>query len=140
MKVKKDCWDNRHSPALWLSCKQVCFAWFFDSLHAEIYKNNIRVTLVCPGFVNTSISKNVLIGNVSPQGKLEIAAGNGMSSKRFAVLMIKAIKNRRGEVYLSGMKEKFGMYLKRFFQNYFLFLSRKYPLLNLQNILTCQNM
>ena len=30
---------------------------FFDSLRAEHYKDQIAVTLVCPGFVNTNISK-----------------------------------------------------------------------------------
>lgn len=27
------------------------------------YQNNIAVTLVCPGFINTNISKNALTGN-----------------------------------------------------------------------------
>ena len=31
---------------------------FFDSLRAEHHNDNIAVTLVCPGFVNTNISKN----------------------------------------------------------------------------------
>ena len=34
---------------------------FFDSLRAEHFKDNITVTLVCPGFVNTNVSKNALI-------------------------------------------------------------------------------
>ena len=42
---------------------------FFDSLRAEQYKNNIFVTLVCPGFVNTNISLNALTGDGTPQKK-----------------------------------------------------------------------
>jgi short-subunit dehydrogenase len=98
---------------------------FFDSLRAETYKKNIAVTLVCPGFVNTNISKNALTGDGSLQGKLDAATGNGMSPKRFAVLMIKAIKNKREEVYISGMKEKFGVYTKRFCPKIFSILVRK---------------
>ena len=33
---------------------------FFDSLRAEVYDDNISITLICPGFVNTNISKNAL--------------------------------------------------------------------------------
>jgi dehydrogenase/reductase SDR family protein 7B len=100
---------------------------FFDSLRAETYKKNIIVTLVCPGFVNTDISKNALTGNGSPQGKLDKATGNGMSPKRFAILMIKAIENRKEEVYISGVKEKLGVYVKRFFPRLFSKLVRKIP-------------
>ena len=42
---------------------------FFDSLRAEQYKNNIFVTLVCPGFVNSNISLNALTGDGTPQKK-----------------------------------------------------------------------
>ena len=49
---------------------------FFDSLRAEQYKNNIIVTLVCPGFVNTNISLNALTGDGSPQEK------NGYSNQK----------------------------------------------------------
>ena len=100
---------------------------FFDSLRAETYKKNIIVTLVCPGVVNTDISKNALTGNGSPQGKLDKATGNGMSPKRFAILMIKAIENRKEEVYISGVKEKLGVYVKRFFPRLFSKLVRKIP-------------
>ena len=98
---------------------------FFDSLRAETYKKNIAVTLVCPGFVNTNVSKNALIGNGSPQGKLDTATGNGMSPKRFAVLMMKAIGKKKEEVYISGIKEKFGVYVKRFCPRLFSVLVRK---------------
>ena len=40
---------------------------FFDSLRAENHQNNIAVTLVCPGFVNTNVSKNALTGDGTPQ-------------------------------------------------------------------------
>jgi dehydrogenase/reductase SDR family protein 7B len=88
---------------------------FFDSLRAEVHKYNIKVTLVCPGFVNTDVSKNALTGDGSPQGKMDVATANGISAERFATLMAKAIKNEKKEVYIAGAKEKLGVYVKRFF-------------------------
>ena len=86
---------------------------FFDSLRAENHKNNIAVTLVCPGFVNTKISLNALTRNGTPQQKMDVATANGIAPKRFAKLMAKSIKNKKEEVYIAGTKEKLGVYVKR---------------------------
>ena len=88
---------------------------FFDSLRAEHYKDNVSVTLVCPGFVTTNVSKNALTGDGSPQNKMDSATKNGIDSDRFAKLMLKAIKNKREEVYIGGAKERLAVYVKRFF-------------------------
>lgn len=88
---------------------------FFDSLRAEHYNDNIAVTLICPGFVTTNVSKNALTGDGSPQNKMDTATANGIAPKRFAKLMLKVIKNKREEVYIAGVKEKLGVYAKRFF-------------------------
>jgi short-subunit dehydrogenase len=88
---------------------------FFDSLRAEHYKDQIAVTLVCPGFVNTNISINALTGSGTPQQKMDIATANGIDPERFAKLMAKAIKNKKEEVYIAGAKEKLGVFAKRFY-------------------------
>lgn len=88
---------------------------FFDSLRAEQHQNNISVTLICPGFVNTNISKNALTGNGAPQEKMDAATANGIQPERFAKLMAKAIRKKKEEVYIAGAKEKLGVYTKRFF-------------------------
>lgn len=88
---------------------------FFDSLRAEHHKDNIAVTLVCPGFVTTNVSKNALTGNGSPQNSMDTATANGINPDRFAELMIKAIRKKKEEVYIAGAKEKLGVYTKRFF-------------------------
>ncbi|TYP99568.1 short-subunit dehydrogenase [Tenacibaculum adriaticum] len=88
---------------------------FFDSLRAEVFNNNIKVTLVCPGFVTTNVSKNALTGNGSPQETMDAATANGIDPNRFAKLMLKAIKKEKEEVYIAGAKEKLGVYMKRFY-------------------------
>ena len=88
---------------------------FFDSLRAEVYANNISVTLICPGFVNTDVSINALTGDGTPQQKMDTATANGISPERFSVLMTKAIYRKKEEVCIAGAKEKLGVYVKRFF-------------------------
>lgn len=98
---------------------------FFDSLRAETHPDNIAVTLVCPGFVNTNISINALTGNGTPQQKMDIATKNGIQPERFAKLMAKAIQKKKEEVYIAGAKEKLGVYVKRFFPKILSIMIRK---------------
>lgn len=98
---------------------------FFDSLRAENYKNNISVTLVCPGFVKTNVSINALTGNGTAQNKMDVATQNGIAPNRFAKLMAKAIYTKKEEVYIAGAKEKSGVYVKRFFPKLLSIMIRK---------------
>ena len=98
---------------------------FFDSLRAENHKNNIVVSLICPGFINTNVSKNALTGNGTALGKMDVATGKGMSAEHCATLIIKAIEKQKAEVYIAGAKEKMGVYVKRFFPKLFAVLIRK---------------
>jgi short-subunit dehydrogenase len=98
---------------------------FFDSLRAEHFKDNITVTLVCPGFVNTNVSKNALIGDGTKQDKMDEATEKGIVPARFARLMITAIKNNKEEVYIAGFKEKLGVYAKRYYPKLVSIMIRK---------------
>lgn len=98
---------------------------FFDSLRAENYEHNIKVTLICPGFVRTNISLNALTGDGSKQQKMDKATANGIHPDRFAKLMIKAIEKQKEEAYIAGAKEKLGVYVKRFFPKLFSIMIRK---------------
>lgn len=88
---------------------------FFDSLRAENHSNNITVTLVCSGFVNTNVSINALTGDGTPQNKMDTATNKGIAPERFAKIMVKAIFKKKEEVYIAGAKEKLGVYAKRFY-------------------------
>ena len=98
---------------------------FFDSLRAELFKDHIAVTLICPGFVKTNISLNALTGDGSPQEKMDTATNNGIEPTRFAKLMARAIAKKKEEVYIAGAKEKLGVYVKRFFPKLLSIMIRK---------------
>jgi short-subunit dehydrogenase len=88
---------------------------FFDSLRAEVYTNNIKITLVCPGFVQTNVSINALTGNGTPQNKMDTATKNGLTSQVFSKRLLRAIEQEKQEVYIGGFKEILAVYVKRFF-------------------------
>ncbi len=89
---------------------------FFDSLRAELWKEskNIFVTLVCPGWINTNLSIVALMGDGSPQNKKDDTHQKGMSPTVFAKKLIRAIGNKKREVYIGGTKEVLAIYLNRF--------------------------
>lgn len=87
---------------------------FFDSLRAEVYKNNIDVTLVCPGFVKTNVSINALVGNGSRQNTMDKGTENGLLPEYFVKRMLKAIARKKQEVVIGGKLEVLAVYMKRF--------------------------
>lgn len=85
---------------------------FFDALRLEHDKDNVKVTMICPGFVNTNVARNALTADGSQQGYQDEMTENGLDVKVFAKKMLKAIHKQKFEAYI-GKFEKFGVYVKR---------------------------
>ena len=98
---------------------------FYDALRAECHEHNIKVTIVCPGFIRTNISVNALTGDGSKQNTMDDAQANGMTPEECARQILKAIKSNKEEKYIGGLKEKSGIYVKRFFPGIFSKMVRK---------------
>jgi len=87
---------------------------FFDALRLEHDTDNIKVTMICPGFVNTNVARNALTADGSKQVHQDDMTENGLDVHVFAKRMLKAIKKEKFEAYI-GKFEANGIYLKRFF-------------------------
>lgn len=87
---------------------------FFDALRAEHFKDNVTVTLVCPGIIRTPISFSALTGDGTPLNKMDNAQAKGKPVDWSARKIVKAIEGKREEVYFGG-KEILLVYIKRFF-------------------------
>ncbi len=87
---------------------------FFDCLRLEHDADNVKVTMVCPGFVKTRISFNALTADGSPQDYMDKMQAQGLTSGQCAKKMIRGIEREKHEVYI-GKREVMGIYLKRFF-------------------------
>ncbi len=87
---------------------------FYDAVRAEMFDHNIGVTVICPGYIKTDISKNALSADGSKYGIMDNNQMNGLSAESCAKQIFKAISKNKNEVYIGGFKEVAGVYLKRF--------------------------
>tara|TARA_B100001059_G_scaffold104641_2_gene104458 strand:+ start:4920 stop:5711 length:792 start_codon:yes stop_codon:yes gene_type:complete len=85
---------------------------FFDVMRMEHQKDNIYVTMICPGFVRTPIAMNSLRGDGSVLGVDDLATRKGMKVEDFAKKMFRSVEQKKWEVSFGG-KEKLGIFLKR---------------------------
>jgi dehydrogenase/reductase SDR family protein 7B len=95
------------------AAKHALHGWF-DSLRAEVWRVGIKVTLVCPGYVQTAVSRNALGAAGEKHGQLDAKTARGISAERCAAAIVRGIEREREEIYVGGAKEIAGIYLKRF--------------------------
>jgi short-subunit dehydrogenase len=100
---------------------------FYDSLRAELWseQKNIFVTLICPGWIHTNVTLNALTGDGTALNEMDKTTEKGMSPKKCASKIIRAIQMKKEEAYIGGAKEVAGVYLKRFFPSIFSNVVRK---------------
>lgn len=87
---------------------------FFESLQAENMDNNIFVTLLIPGRVNTRISFNALTGGGEVWGKNDAGQSGGIPVEKATRTILHGISKRKKEVLIGG-KELIMVRIKRFF-------------------------
>lgn len=86
---------------------------FYDSLRAELWRDNIGVTIILPGYVRTEVSKNALKGDGTRHGEMDPSTGKGMAPEVCASRALDAVAAEREEVLIGGSEMR-GVYLKRF--------------------------
>tara|TARA_R110002072_G_scaffold286113_1_gene451085 strand:- start:4415 stop:5209 length:795 start_codon:yes stop_codon:yes gene_type:complete len=97
---------------------------FYESLLLEEEKNNIKVTIACPGKINTNISMNALNSNGEMHGKMDHNQETGMSAEECVKELLSAVQKEKKEV-LIGNREIKAVTLKRFFPKVFWKVIRK---------------
>ncbi len=96
---------------------------FFDSLRAELHDENIQVTLICPGYVNTNVTINALRGDGSPNSVMAESTRKGYEPDEFAQKALRIISHAKPEVYI-GRREAFAVYVNRFLPSVFRRIAR----------------
>ena len=99
---------------------------FLDSLRLEVGKHNVDITIIAPGKVITNFGKNKLDSQGNPFGKNSLMPF-GLSSKKAATIILKAIKNKKRQVIVSkwGDIAWFGVLVHRFFPSIYFFLAKR---------------
>ena len=91
---------------------------FFESLLLEEAKNNIYVTIACPGKINTPISVSALNKDGKAHGVMDHNQSTGMPVSECVNILLKAVDKCKKEI-LIGNKEIKAVTLKRFFPRLF---------------------
>lgn len=97
---------------------------FFETVHAENYDQNVRVTIVCPGRVQTNISFYALDKGGKQHGKMDAGQANGITPQKAAKQIVNAVYKRKREIRV-GSTELVMAYIKRFFPGLCAKLARK---------------
>lgn len=97
---------------------------FFDSLRMEVYTDNVKVLIVCPGKINTNISINAVNGSGGKHNKMDESTEKGMSAAECARQILNGINNNEEEIYIGG-KELKAVWMKRIFPKWFSKIIRK---------------
>ncbi len=97
---------------------------FYESLRAENYEQNIRVTMIIPGRINTDISVNAMTAEGKKHGVLDPGQATGMTSEKAAQLILKGILNQRKEIIV-GKFDTIMVHIRRFFPRLFYYMARK---------------
>jgi dehydrogenase/reductase SDR family member 7B len=107
------------------SASKFALSGFYEGLRAENFKENIQVTIVFPGFVQTNVSLNALTGKGKKQGTMDSGQSAGISAEECARRTLNGILQGKNEVYVTGFKEKFAVYVSRFLPSLFARIIRK---------------
>lgn len=87
---------------------------YYDALRSELHEHKIRVSVVCPGYILTNVSKNAITADGNPHNLTDKTHQKAMSSDVFARKMLKKIARGRNEFYIGG-PEVLSVYMMRWF-------------------------
>jgi short-subunit dehydrogenase len=86
---------------------------FFETLHLENKKNNIRASVIIPGRVRTKISIRALDSEGKEHGRMDPGQSRGISPEKAAETIIKGIVRNKREI-LVGSGELSMLFIRRF--------------------------
>lgn len=85
---------------------------FYDALRAEVWREGVKVTLICPGFIKTNVSLNAITGDGGTHGLMDSGQLRGMEAAECARQIWAAVAANKEEA-LIGAKEALFVRVKR---------------------------
>lgn len=85
---------------------------FYDAARAEHWRDGVKFTVACPGYIRTDVSKNAVDGKGGTHGKLDPGIEKGLPPEVCAAKIWQAVAREREEVLVG--KEGLMVYLKRY--------------------------
>lgn len=73
---------------------------FFDCLRTEVWKDNIKVTLIMPGYIRTQVSMNAVTASGEKLNQLGRNIGHGYPADKTAKQILKAVQKGKYEKFV----------------------------------------
>jgi len=80
---------------------------FYDALRSEVADMGIVIQVICPGYINTDISRNALKGDGSTHDVLDPNQANGISAEDCAAMIVQSIHKNKAEVLIAGSERRY---------------------------------
>ena len=77
-------------------------AGFTEAARAELWRDGLKFTLVCPGFVHTQVSVNALSGSGDRHGVMDQTIGQGLSAEACAEAIWRGVEKDKEELLIAG--------------------------------------
>jgi short-subunit dehydrogenase len=88
---------------------------FFDCLRAEVADDGLFVSLICPGYIRTDVTRNALTGDGTPKNDVGVDIETGFPADAAARQILDVVARKRSEAYVGAFgKERLALALKRF--------------------------
>ncbi|NQU55082.1 MAG: SDR family NAD(P)-dependent oxidoreductase, partial [Bacteroidetes bacterium] len=97
---------------------------FFESLRAENKRNNIQVSIIIPGRVQTNISLNAINKDGKTHGKMDDGQDSGITANKAAKIICRNLKGNKKEILVGG-KELIMVHIRRFLPRLYYYLSSR---------------
>jgi len=97
---------------------------YFETILAENYHKNIRISMLIGGRIQTNISKFAIEKNGKEHGKMDAGQANGISAEKAAKQILKGLRKNKREIPVGG-GELMILKIKRFFPGLHARLIRK---------------
>jgi dehydrogenase/reductase SDR family member 7B len=91
---------------------------FFETLHLENRKNNVRASVIIPGRVRTNISFRALAADGKEHGKMDEGLAKGIAPEKAAQQIINGIIRNKREI-LVGSSELIMLHIRRYLPSLF---------------------
>ena len=82
------------------SAAKHALAGFTEAARSELWRDGLKFTLACPGFVRTEVSKNALSGSGAAHGVIDPGIARGIPPEDCAARIWRAVERDREEVYI----------------------------------------
>ncbi len=97
---------------------------FFESLRAENRQNNIQVSIIIPGRVQTNISLNAINKEGKTHAKMDDGQNSGITAEKAAEIICRNLKKNKKEILVGG-KELMMVHIRRFLPRLYYYMSSR---------------